>query len=140
MTHQQAADAVGRSRPAASNLLRLLNLAKPVQELLMAGDLDMGHARALLPLEGPADPARQPGGRAPAFGARNRAPGGSRSSTRARRSPRPRPTATCCGWRRSSRIAIGATVKIKANKKGAGELTIRFGSLDQLDGVLSRLD
>jgi ParB family chromosome partitioning protein len=51
MTHQQAADAVGRSRPAASNLLRLLNLAKPVQELLMAGDIDMGHARALLPLD-----------------------------------------------------------------------------------------
>ena len=47
MTHQQAADAVGRSRPAASNLLRLLNLAKPVQELLMAGDIDMGHARAI---------------------------------------------------------------------------------------------
>ncbi|HQV15242.1 MAG TPA: ParB/RepB/Spo0J family partition protein, partial [Denitromonas sp.] len=55
MTHQQAADAVGRSRPAASNLLRLLQLASPVQELLMAGDIDMGHARALLPL----DPAGQ---------------------------------------------------------------------------------
>ena len=52
MTHQQAADAVGRSRPAASNLLRLLQLAPPVQELLMAGDIDMGHARALLPLDG----------------------------------------------------------------------------------------
>ena len=50
MTHQQAADAVGRSRPAASNLLRLLQLAAPVQALLMHGDLDMGHARALLPL------------------------------------------------------------------------------------------
>lgn len=50
MTHQQAADSVGRSRPAASNLLRLLHLAKPVQDLLMAGEIDMGHARALLPL------------------------------------------------------------------------------------------
>ena len=50
MTHQQAADAVGRSRPAASNLLRLLQLAKPVQDMLMAGTIDMGHARALLPL------------------------------------------------------------------------------------------
>ena len=50
MTHQQAADAVGRSRPAASNLLRLLQLAPPVQEMLMRGELDMGHARALLPL------------------------------------------------------------------------------------------
>lgn len=51
MTHQQAAEAVGRSRPAASNLLRLLQLAAPVQELLMAGDIDMGHARALLSLD-----------------------------------------------------------------------------------------
>ncbi len=50
LTHEQAAQAVGRSRSAASNLLRLLNLAEPVQKLLMAGDVDMGHARALLPL------------------------------------------------------------------------------------------
>jgi ParB family chromosome partitioning protein len=49
LTHEQAAQAVGRSRSAASNLLRLLNLADPVQQMLMAGDLDMGHARACLP-------------------------------------------------------------------------------------------
>ena len=51
LTHEQAAQAVGRSRSAASNLLRLLNLADPVQTMLMAGDIDMGHARALLPLD-----------------------------------------------------------------------------------------
>ena len=51
LTHEQAAQAVGRSRSAASNLLRLLNLADPVQTMLMAGDLEMGHARALLALE-----------------------------------------------------------------------------------------
>ena len=51
MTHEQAAQAVGRSRSAASNLLRLLNLAEPVQTMLMAGDIDMGHARALLALD-----------------------------------------------------------------------------------------
>ena len=51
MTHEAAAQAVGRSRSAASNLLRLLNLAEPVQTMLMAGDLDMGHARALLALD-----------------------------------------------------------------------------------------
>ena len=50
-THEQAAQSVGRSRSAASNLLRLLNLAEPVQTMLMAGDVDMGHARALLALE-----------------------------------------------------------------------------------------
>ncbi|MCB1997995.1 MAG: ParB/RepB/Spo0J family partition protein, partial [Rhodoferax sp.] len=52
LTHEQAAQAVGRSRSAASNLLRLLNLAEPVQQMLLAGDLDMGHARALLALGG----------------------------------------------------------------------------------------
>ena len=51
LTHEQAAQAVGRSRSAASNLLRLLQLAEPVQQMLMAGDLDMGHARALLALD-----------------------------------------------------------------------------------------
>ncbi|MBP9940052.1 MAG: ParB/RepB/Spo0J family partition protein [Comamonas sp.] len=50
-THEQAAQSVGRSRSAASNLLRLLNLAEPVQTMLMAGDIDMGHARALLALD-----------------------------------------------------------------------------------------
>src|SRR5471032_1021035 len=55
MTHEAAAQAVGPSRTSASTLLRLLNLAAPVQQLLMAGDLDMGHARALLALE----PAQQ---------------------------------------------------------------------------------
>jgi ParB family transcriptional regulator, chromosome partitioning protein len=55
LTHEQAAQAVGRSRSAASNLLRLLNLAAPVQQMLLAGDLEMGHARALLMLE----PAQQ---------------------------------------------------------------------------------
>ena len=51
LTHELAAQAVGRSRSAASNLLRLLNLAEPVQSMLMAGDIDMGHARALLALD-----------------------------------------------------------------------------------------
>ena len=50
-THEQAANSVGRSRSAVSNLLRLLNLAKPVQTMLMAGDIDMGHARALLAVD-----------------------------------------------------------------------------------------
>ena len=51
LTHELAAQAVGRSRSAASNLLRLLNLAEPVQTMLMAGDMEMGHARALLSLD-----------------------------------------------------------------------------------------
>ena len=55
LTHEQAAQSIGRSRSATTNLLRLLNLAEPVQTMLLAGDIDMGHARALLAL----DPARQ---------------------------------------------------------------------------------
>ena len=54
LTHEQAAQAVGKSRSAASNLLRLLQLTEPVQTMLMAGDIDMGHARALLALQGAA--------------------------------------------------------------------------------------
>ncbi len=76
LTHEQAAQAVGRSRSAASNLLRLLNLAEPVQTMLMAGDLDMGHARALLALERAApDHGGQPDQRAQAVGARGRVAG-----------------------------------------------------------------
>jgi len=54
LTHEQTAQAVGKSRSAASNLLRLLKLTEPVQTMLMAGDIDMGHARALLALDGAA--------------------------------------------------------------------------------------
>ena len=57
MTHEQAAVAVGKNRSTASNLLRLLNLAEPVQDMLMAGELSEGHARALLPLDADAQPA-----------------------------------------------------------------------------------
>ncbi|MDR1064564.1 MAG: ParB/RepB/Spo0J family partition protein [Azoarcus sp.] len=139
MTHQQAADAVGRSRPAASNLLRLLNLAQPVQELLVAGDIDMGHARALLPLDG-----------ASQIGIANQVAARQLSVREAEKlvqhvlNPRP-PKAGSAPDRDLLRLeeeiadAIGATVKIKANRKGVGEVVIRFASLDQLDGLLGRL-
>lgn len=140
MTHQQAADAVGRSRPAASNLLRLLQLAKPVQELLMAGDLDMGHARALLPLGG----AHQ-------IQLANRVVSKQLSVRETERmvagelNPPAKRAAKAEANRDLARLeeelsdAMGATVAIKANRKGAGQLVIQFGSLDQLDGLLERL-
>ena len=138
MTHQQAADAVGRSRPAASNLLRLLQLARPVQELLMAGDLDMGHARALLPLDGASQIqlANQVATRG--FSVRE-----TERMVQRLLNPRPHQTAQPVDrdlLRLQEDISdhLGATVRIKANRKGAGELSIRFGSLDQLDGLLSR--
>ena len=140
MTHQQAADAVGRSRPAASNLLLLLQLAPPVQELLMAGDIDMGHARALLPLDGAAQ-----------IGLANLIAARGLSVREAERlvhqalnpkSKQPAPTPDRDILRLEEEIAdqLGATVKIKANNKGVGAVTIHFGSLDQLDGLLDRLN
>jgi ParB family chromosome partitioning protein len=82
MTHQQAADAVGRSRSGASNLLRLLQLAKPAQDMLMAGDIEMGHARALLPLsKGEQGTSGGAGCGKGLVGARNRATGGSRTES-----------------------------------------------------------
>lgn len=140
MTHQQAADAVGRSRPAASNLLRLLQLAKPVQELLMAGDIDMGHARALLPLGGTNQIALA-----------NRVVAKRLSVRETERvvarelNPPPQRAAKAEADRDLQRLqdelsdAIGANVVIRANKKGAGRLSIGFGSLDQLDGIFERL-
>lgn len=139
MTHQQAADAVGRSRPAASNLLRLLNLAKPVQELLMAGDLDMGHARALLPLDGASQIQLGNQVAARQLSVRDTERLVQQILNPRQKKPAPPPDRDLLRLEEEIADAIGATVKIKANKKGAGELTIRFGSLDQLDGVLGRL-
>jgi ParB family chromosome partitioning protein len=141
MTHQQAADAVGRSRPAASNLLRLLQLAKPAQDMLMAGDIEMGHARALLPL---------PKGEQARFAAMVVEKGYSVRETEklaARElNPSAKPGRAEKGVDRDLlRLeedlsdALGATVKVSANRKGAGTLTVKFGSLEQLDGLLERL-
>jgi len=141
MTHQQAADAVGRSRSAASNLLRLLQLAKPAQDMLMAGDIEMGHARALLPL------AKSEQGRVAAVVVEK---GWSvreteRAVARELNPPAKKVTHGAPANRDLQRLeedladCIGAGVKIAANRKGAGSLTIRFASLDQLDGLLTRL-
>lgn len=139
MTHQQAADAVGRSRPAASNLLRLLQLSEPVQELLMAGDLDMGHARALLPLDG----ARQIQ-LANQIAARQMSVREAEKLVQRELDPRagvpkPAPDRDLIALEEEISDALGATVKIRANRKGAGSVTVHFASLDQLDGLLDRL-
>jgi len=139
MTHQQAADAVGRSRPAASNLLRLLQLARPVQDMLMAGDIDMGHARALLPLANVlqvqlAQRIAQKGlsvREAERLVQREMAP----PSTKVP----PKPDRDLLRLQDEIADAIGAAVAIKANRKGAGKLTIEFSDLDQLEGILGRL-
>ena len=141
MTHQQAADALGRSRSAASNLLRLLQLAKPAQDMLMAGDIEMGHARALLPL------SKSEQGRIAALVADK---GYSVRETERMVTREINPPVKRGAGKKADRDLmrleeelsdrLGATVKISANRKGCGSLTIRFGSLDQLDGLLARLD
>jgi ParB family transcriptional regulator, chromosome partitioning protein len=140
MTHQQAADAVGRSRSAASNLLRLLQLAKPAQDMLMAGDIEMGHARALLPL------SKSEQGRIAAmvadkgFSVREIERMVARElNPPVKKGPDKKHDRDLLRLEEELSDRIGATVKISANRKGGGSLTIRFGSLDQLDGLLARL-
>jgi ParB family chromosome partitioning protein len=139
MTHEQAADAVGRSRSATTNLLRLLKLAKPVQEMVMEGALEMGHARALLALDG----ARQI-----ELGKRVAAKGLSVRDTEALvqqllrgpanklRKPADRDLA-----RLEEEVSerLGTTVEIRAGKKGAGKLLLHYSSLDHLDELLNKL-
>lgn len=151
LTHEQAAQAVGRSRSAASNLLRLLHLAEPVQQLLMAGDLDMGHARALLALPAAQQVltaqqvvARQLSVRqAEALVARQaRAAADDKAGKTAKAG---KGTKTRDILRLEERLAdsLAAAVDIRLKKKTArgqtGEIAIRFDSLDELNGLLDRL-
>lgn len=138
-THEQAAAAVGRSRTATTNLLRLLQLAKPAQDLLMAGDIDMGHARAIL-----AAPKSEQG----RLAAEAADKGWSVRETERYVKRLIHPPARKEGAAKSRDLerleeelsdALGAIVKVSANRKGAGTLSIRFSSLDQLDGILLRL-
>jgi len=141
MTHQAAADAVGRSRPAASNLLRLLHLAKPVQDLLMSGEIDMGHARALLPLAKASQVQLAHRISAKGYSVRE----AERMVQHELNPPRQKAAAAKREDRDVARIeeeladALGAQVKIKVNAKGAGQIGIGFASLDQLDGLLEKL-
>lgn len=146
MSHQQAADAVGRSRSTASNLLRLLNLAKPVQECLFAGELDMGHARALLPLSGP-DQARLAAlvvhkrlsvRETEKLVQRELQPAGAGQQA-ARNGSGQKADRDVLRLQDELADSLGAPVKLQTNRKGAGQLTISFSSLDQLDGILERL-
>ncbi|WP_374336121.1 ParB/RepB/Spo0J family partition protein [Methyloversatilis sp.] len=140
MTHEQAANAIGRSRSATTNLLRLLQLAGPVQEQLVTGDLDMGHARALLSL---------PKGDQIAFANRVVAQGltvrdteklvarGGLASQAAKKATEP--SRDLARLEEDLSDIVGAPVAISANGRGAGKLVIRFNDLDQLDGLIARL-
>ena len=141
-THEQAAQAIGRSRSATSNLLRLTNLAAPVQQMVLDGKLDMGHARALLALSGAQQ--IQLGNRIAAGQLSVRATEAlvARGSTvRARKALKKTPARARDIVRLEDELAdtLGADVRLQADSRGKGELTIKFSSLDQLEGIVARL-
>ena len=139
LTHQQAADAVGRSRPAASNLLRLLQLTSAVQDMLMNGQLDMGHARALLPIS-----SGQQVGLAQRIIQKDLSVRETERLVQQILNPPTKAPAQPVDrdlliLQERLSDGLGANVAIRSNKKGAGKLTIEFSSLDQLDGLISRI-
>ncbi len=150
LSHEQAAQAVGRSRSAASNLLRLLNLAEPVQTMLMAGDLDMGHARALLGLERAAQVTAAHQIAARDLSVREtealvRQLGSDQESPAAR--ARPAKSRDVLRVEEELSDLLTAAVEIRVRKRvkrhgkveEMGELAIQFGSLDELNGLIERL-
>jgi ParB family chromosome partitioning protein len=140
MTHEAAAQAVGRSRSAVTNLLRLQNLHANVQEMLMQSQLDMGHARALLSLDGAKqlmaaeqivqnnlsvrDAEQLVKGLSAAKSAASKVVAKDRDVVR---------------LQEELSQALGAVVIIDAAKNGAGTLKIRYSNLDQLDDVVAKL-
>jgi ParB family chromosome partitioning protein len=140
LTHEKAAQALGRSRTATTNLLRLLSLSKPVQAMLEAGRLEMGHARALLAVEGPrqAQLADQVAARGlnvrqteklvqellrPAASLARKSPQNSRDVER---------------FVEELSQRFGTTVDIRLGKKGSGKLILSYSSAEHLDDLLSR--
>ena len=140
-THEQAAGAVGRSRSAVSNLLRLLNLAKPVQTMLMASDIDMGHARALLSV----DAAMQITLANQIIARRMSVREAEKLVTRTVSEQAPAAKTLKTKSRDIARLeealsdALATSVQIKINARNKGQLVIDFADLDALDGVIARL-
>ena len=150
LTHEQAAQAVGRSRSAASNLLRLLNLAEPVQTMLMAGDLDMGHARALLGLDRATQitaasqisarkmSVREAESLAKKLGAEFALTSVEHKKEKSRDIKRVEEEL-------SDLLTAEVEVRVKKRVKRAGrmeemgEISIRFASLDELNGLIEKL-
>ncbi len=143
-THEQAAGAVGRSRSAVSNLLRLLNLAKPGQTILVAGDIDMGHARALLAVDGATQitlanqvvAKRMSVREAEKLVVRTTA---EQASANKPRDPAKEKSRDLTRLEEELSDALATQVTIKVGAKNKGQLLIDFASLDALDGVIAKL-
>ena len=140
MTHDKAAETLGCSRSAVTNLLRLLALSKPVRDLLGEGQLDMGHARALLALSGvqQIDAARRVVARGLSVRDTERLVG---ELLRGSAGKKTRRATDRDVLRLQEELAekLGTRVAIKAGAKGRGSLVIQYTSLAQLDGLLGRL-
>jgi ParB family chromosome partitioning protein len=141
MTHQAAADAVGRSRSATSNLLRLLNLAIPVQELLMQGQIEMGHARALLSLDSAGQILLANKIAQEKLTVRDAERLSQQGVTPVRNKKTKDEVADRDIVRLQEALAdsLGAKVTIKHASSGKGKVEIHYGSLDELDGLLAKL-
>ena len=139
MSHEQAAEAVGRSRSATTNLLRLLKLTKPVQAMLMEGVLDMGHARAILALDGArqVEAAKRVAARgmsvreAEALVARLLRGNASRQ--------RRKPDRDLARLEEEASERLGTTVEVRPGRKGSGKLIVHYSDLDHLDQLLRKL-
>lgn len=143
LTHQQVADAVGRSRAAVSNLLRLMELPAEIKQLLEQKKLDMGHARALLTLPdslaiGLARQAAEHGWSVRELEDAARA-AQSEPRTAAARPAAPARDPNVESLERDLSERIGARVAITHSRNGRGKLTIRYHSLEELDGILARI-
>ncbi len=139
MTHQTAADAVGRSRSAASNLLRLLKLPQNVQEMLMDGRLDMGHARALLSLDAGQLIATANKIVADKLSVREAEKLVQQLLSPAPKSKKASPDRDVLNLQEELSQHIGTAVQIKTGKKGAGKLVIEYTSNEHLDELIARL-
>ena len=142
LTHDEVAKAVGRSRSAVTNLLRLLELARPVQDMLQDGRIDMGHARALLGV-GKAkqvELAEQVASRGLSVRETERLVQHAAAAPKAAtRSPKAGRDADTRRLEEELSEALGATVTVKPRRGGRGSLVIDYASLEQLEGLVARL-
>lgn len=141
LTHQEAAEAVGRSRAAVSNLLRLLELADEVKELVESGKLEMGHARALLALAGSAQTqaARQVVGKGLSVRETERLVKHLQSQAQKPPVPAKRVDPDIRRLEEELGDRLGARVALEQGRGGKGRLVISYNSLDELDGILERI-
>lgn len=142
LTHQQAADAVGRSRAAVSNLLRLLELPDGVRKLVEQGKIEMGHARALLtlPVALAEALARQAADEGWTVREIERRVQQAQKQANETRKPEPaKQNPDIAALERELSDSLGAEVNVKSGRGGRGKLVIGYHNLDQLDGILERL-